>query len=100
MNRLMAARRPTGALLNAQSMIGSADEQASGIDLLEMAFQTKICIAHRQEFCIHRAVRRVTNRAALARGFVFKNIRTALGLVTTETALILREQRGPAPDIS
>jgi hypothetical protein len=46
MNRFMAARGPTGALLNPQSVIGAADKQATGVDLLEVAFQTEIGVTH------------------------------------------------------
>ena len=88
----MAARSPTGALLNAQSVIRTANEQAAGADLLEVAFQTEIGVAHGKEFCVHRAMRGVTNRAPLTHGFVFEHIRTALRLVTSETAFVGREQ--------
>lgn len=44
-------------------------------------------------------MRRVTNRAALTDSFVLENIRPALRLVTTETTLVLRKQRGAAADI-
>ena len=88
----MATGGPTSALLNAQRMIRAANQQASRIDLLEMAFQTKVRVAHREEFCVYRAVRGVTNGAAFARGFVLENVRATLRLVTSEAALVLREQ--------
>src|SRR5690349_7086666 len=99
MNRFMAARSPTSALLNAQGVIRAANEQATGVDLLEMAFQTEIGVPHGKQLCIHRTVRRVTNRAALTDCFVLENVRPALRFVTTKTTLVLRKHRGTAADM-
>ena len=58
-------------------------------NLLEMALQTKIRVPHGQHFGIDAAVRVVTGGAAFAHGFVPEHVRTALGRVTLQAAIIL-----------
>jgi hypothetical protein len=42
MNRLVAACRPAGALLQARGMIRATDEDGSVLNLLKMTLETKI----------------------------------------------------------
>ena len=96
----MAAGRPTGALLYSSGMIGPADQQATASDTLEMTFQAEVVVANSEEFGINGSVRIVASRAPFTDGFVFKDKRTALGLVTAETAFIFGEQTGNSANAS
>jgi len=53
-------------------MVLSADEKLAPADLLEVAFQTQVGVAFRQQLGIDRAVRGVTGRAALVQGLVLE----------------------------
>ena len=92
MHRFVAARRPATALLQARGVVGTANQNRAAFDLLKMAFEAKIGIAHGQQFRVHAAVRRVTSSATFRQRFVFEDIRTALGRVTLQTIFFLREQ--------
>ena len=66
MDGLVAARRPAGALLQAQGVIRSADEDGSARSLLlEVAFEAEVRVAHGQQLGIDGAVRRVAGRCSL-----------------------------------
>ena len=64
MNGFVATSRPAGALLDAQGMVRTPNENLTAADLLEVAFQAEIRIAHREHLGVHRAMGRVTNRAS------------------------------------
>ena len=66
MNGLMTAGRPAGALLHAQRMIGTSDQDSRPGNLLEMAFHAQVRVPNREHFCIDGPVRRMANGAALA----------------------------------
>ncbi len=85
----MAARGPAGSLLEAQSVIGTSNENASAGDLLEVALDAKIAVADREQLGINGAVRVMALRASLAKRLVLENIRSALSHVAAETALAL-----------
>jgi len=52
MNGLMTAGCPASALLNAQSMIGTSDQDLSASNLLEVTFHAKIRIPNGQHLGI------------------------------------------------
>jgi hypothetical protein len=85
----MAARRPTRSLLQEVRVIDVSNENVPGYFLLlEMAFQTKRRIALIQQALIDRAVRRMTNNAALPHSFVLVDKRAALLRVTLEAGFV------------
>src|SRR5208282_3594968 len=77
MNGLVTAGRPASALLDAQGVIGAADENLPAADLLEVAFQAEVGVARRQEFCIDRSVGSVAGGASFAHRFVLEDERPA-----------------------
>jgi len=92
----VTSRRPAGALLQASGVIFAADENGSALDLLEVAFETEIGIAHGQHLRVDAAMGGVTSGAAFAHRLVFKHVWTALGRMTFKTIFVLREQGGAA----
>ena len=94
MHRLVATRRPASALLQAQRVVRSANEQLAAADLLKVASQAEVRIANLEHLGIDRAVRRVAGRAALAQGLVLEHERSALGGMAAKAEFVLREQRG------
>ena len=73
---------------NAQCMVGSPNEKLAVADLLEMAFQAKVRIAHTQQLGIDRPVDIVAGGAAFAQRVVFEGIGTTLGGMATKAAFI------------
>jgi hypothetical protein len=53
MDRGVAARRPTGALPHAQRVVGTPDEKLAVADLLEMTFETEVCVTDSQELGVN-----------------------------------------------
>ena len=82
MNGFVAARRPARALLQASRVIGTPNKDGSALNLLEMAFQAQIGVAHGQQLGVDTAMDRVTCRAAFPHGFVLEHKRAALGRMT------------------
>ena len=100
MNGLVTAGRPAGALLDTQSVVGAADEKLAPADLLEVAFQTEVGVAHGQQLGIDRAVRSMAGRASLAHGLVLEDERPALGGMAAEAAFVFGEERGAAAGVN
>ena len=74
-------------------MIDVADKNSAGFSLLlEMAVQTERCVARDEHSLVDRAVRRMTDDAALAQRFVFEHERPALRGVTLETGFVSAEK--------
>ena len=96
----MAAGSPAGALLHAQGVVGTSDQNSGAAHLLEVAFHTEIRVAHRQHLGVHRTMSRVADGATLARGLVLENVRATLRAVATEAALVFRKQGGPTTSVS
>ena len=95
-NRFMAAGRPAGALLQPARVIVIANENlAVRRLLLEMAFQAEIGVALREQFLIHRAMRRMAGDTTFANRFVFENEGPALRGVALQTGSV-RAQHGEA----
>ena len=93
MDCFVASGRPAGASRQARSMVLAADENLSRAGLLlEMAPQTEVGISSHEHFLVHRAVDRMTGRAALAHRFVLEDERAALGGVALGAGLVLRHQ--------
>ena len=93
----MASRRPASALLQAQGVILSTDEDGSTRSLLlEVAFEAKVGIAHGQHLGVDAAMGRVADGATFPHRLVFKHVRTTLGRVAFKTVLTLGEQGGAA----
>ena len=84
----MTARRPTGALLQSHRVVGTPDKQLAATDLLEVALQTQVRIAHTQQLGIDRPVDIVAGGAAFAQRVVFEGIGTTLGGMATKAAFI------------
>ena len=76
---LMAARAPAGASREERAMIAPTDEDFArrGL-LLEMALQTKVCVALREHLVVHRPVRIMAGGATFARRLMLEDERTAL----------------------
>ena len=89
----MTTRRPAGALLNADGMIGTANEDDAPLHLLEVTLHAKIGITHRQQFRVHRTVRRVAACATLPHGLVLKHVRPALRGMAFQAIVVLGKQR-------
>ena len=77
-------------------MVLPADKNLIGDLLLEMALEAESCIALREHALIHGAMRLVANETALARRFVFVNVRASLDSVTLKAGLILSHERSAA----
>jgi len=92
----VAAGTPAGTLAQTRSMVHAADENRPALDLLEVAFQTKVRIAFGEQFGVDAAVRGMAGGAAFAQGFVLKNKRPLLGGMALDTVFILRKQSGAA----
>lgn len=70
-------------------MITTADVDTSArVRLGGMALEAEVRIAHRQHLVVHRPVRIVATRAAVAHGFVFEDEGAGLGIVTLQTGLV------------
>jgi hypothetical protein len=92
MHRLVTACRPTSALgqtIDRARMNGSANDNVSALDFLEMTFEAEIRIAHGQHLGVDRTVCAVTGSAAFVHSFVFEHIRTTLIGMALETSSIL-----------
>ncbi len=100
MHRFVATRRPASALLHAQRMIGTTNQKLTVARCLEMAFQARIRITHREQFCVNRAMGFVATGASLPHGFMFEGKRTALSGVAPNAGIVLRHERCPAPHVS
>jgi hypothetical protein len=73
-------------------VVGTANENLTATQLLEVALHAQIGITNRKQLGIDRAMGGVTNGAALARGFVLEYVGTALLGMTAEAALVFGEQ--------
>ena len=100
MNGLVTAGRPASALLDAQGVIGAADENLPAADLLEVAFQAEVGVARRQEFCIDRSVGSVAGGASFAHRFVLEDERPALGGMAADAAFVLGEKGAAAASVN
>lgn len=100
MNRLVAAGRPAGALLDAQRVIGSAKKDGAAGCALEVAFDAKIRVPRGQQFGVDRSVRGVTCRASLPQGLVLKGMRPSLGGMALKARLVRIQHRGAAALVS
>src|SRR5579859_7907307 len=96
MDRLVATAGPAGALLEAQGVIGTTDEDAVAADLLEVAFEAQIGITHREQLGIDCTVRGVADGATFSGSLVLENVRPALLGMAAETALVFGKQGGAA----
>ena len=92
MHRLVATRRPASALLQAQRVVRSANENRTTANLLKMATQAEVRIPHLEHLGIDRAVRGVTSRATFAQSLVLKNVRSALRRMTAEAGTVFGKQ--------
>ena len=63
---------------------------------MEMAFEAEIGVAFRQELGVDRAVRIVATDAAVARGLVLENKRSAFGGVAADASVVFREKQRSA----
>jgi hypothetical protein len=78
MHRLVAAGGPAGAFLDAEGVIGPADQEGAAGLLLKVALEAKVGVPDCQQFRIDGAVGSVADRAAFADGLVLENKRPAL----------------------
>ena len=88
MDRFVAARGPARALLEAKGVVRPADENPASVHLLEVAFQTEVRVANRQQLGVNRTVGRMTCAAPFAQGFVFKHVGTPLRGMAGKAALV------------
>ena len=89
MDRRVTTRRPTSAFLHTHGVVGTPDEKLAVADLLEMAFQTEVRIAHTQQLGIDGAVDIVTGSAPFAQGVVLEGKGAPLGRMAAEATFIL-----------
>lgn len=99
MNRFVASSGPAGALLHADGVVRTADEEPAATDLLHVAFQAEIRIALGQQLGINGAVDLVTGRAAFAQGFMLEDRGATLSRVTAETHVVLGQEGSTAPSV-
>ena len=77
-------------------MVDFSNENLPGYFLLlEMAFDTKRCVAFIQQALVDGAVRRMADGATLAHRLVFVDKRAALLRVTFEAGLVFAHERKP-----
>ena len=76
--------------MNSQGMIGTADQDLTAGNLLEVTFQAEIGVAHREHFGVHRAVGGMADRAPFPGSLVFENVRPALVGMTAKTIFVFR----------
>jgi hypothetical protein len=94
MDGFMAASRPAGTLLHAESVIGSSDEQGAAPDLLEVAPKAKVRVSDGEQFVIDGPVGLVAHGASFARSFVFEDVRPPLGFMAARAVIIHPGQGG------
>ena len=93
----MAARRPTGSLLQETRVINVSKENVPGYFLLlEMAFYTEGRIAFIQQTLVDGPMRRMANGATLAQCLMLVDKRAALLRVTLEARLVFAQERKAA----
>lgn len=92
----MASRRPAGALLQAHGVILPTNQDGSTLNLLEVAFEAEVGIAHGQHLGVDAAMGRMADGATFLQRLVFKYVRPALGRVAFKTVFVLGEQGSAA----
>ena len=93
MNGFVTARRPTSALLQAQRMVRPTNPDGPALDLLEVAFEAQVRVAHSEHLGVDRAVGTVARRAAGVQRFMFEDKRSALGGMTLQATGVLPPHR-------
>ena len=93
MHRFMTARGPAGSLLHTQGVIRSANDEPSVARGLEMTLEARIGIAVDEQLVIDRPVRRMAGRTPFTDGFMLERKWASLSGVTTQAAVILRQNR-------
>jgi len=95
MHGCVTTSRPTSTLAQKRGVFDLADvnpARASRGLRLGVAFEAEIRIALGEHFSVHRAVRLMTDHAALAHGFMLEHVRAALGRMALQATVILRQQ--------
>src|SRR5262245_59074330 len=103
MDGLVAARRPTGSLLetlNEEGMIGATNHDRAPAYSLEMTFETKVGVACCEKLGVDRTVWSVTDRASFADRLVFEDVRATLRGMASEAAFVGVQQRRAAADVN
>ena len=100
MHRLVTTGGPTGALLHAQSVIGTTNQKLAAAGSLEMAFHAGVRVANREQLGVNRTMRLVATGATFAHCFMLEGEWTSLSRVAAQAAFILRETGGSAPHMS
>ena len=77
-------------------MVTTANQEATGGLLLEVALEAQVRIALDKHLCIHGAVRLVAGDATLPDGLVFKRKRPALRRMAATAGVEFRQQRRAA----
>ena len=98
----MAARSPASALLETlreAGMIGPANQNRATTDALEVALETEVSVAHREELGIDGPVRCVTDRTSFAHRLVFEHVRATLRGVAPEAAFVRVQYRCAAAHV-
>ena len=80
-------------------MIGAADQNRTTTHALEVAFETEVGVAHREELGIDRPVGGVTDHTSFAHRLVFEHVRTPLRCMAPEAAFVGVQYRCAAPDV-
>jgi hypothetical protein len=88
MHSFVAARIPARALLDARCMIGTADQDGSASDLLEMAFETEVCVSRNKHLGIDASMRVMTCGATFFHRLVLENVRTTLGGMALKASVL------------
>ena len=77
-------------------MVHPTNQNRPALNLLEMAFQTQVCIAFGEHLGVDAAMRGMAGGAAFTQGFVFKNKGALLRRMALDTVFLLRKQPGAA----
>lgn len=88
MHGFVTARIPACALLDARCMIRTANQDGAASDLLEMAFETEVCVSRDEHLGIDAAMRVVTCRTTFFHRLVLENVRTALGGMALKASVL------------
>ena len=81
-------------------MVGASDQNPASAHLLEVAFQTEVRVSNGQHLRVDRSMSGVTDGAALTEGFVFEDVKTALGGMAAKAAFVFRKLRRAATDLN
>jgi len=86
--------------LYAKSVVRAANQNLAAADLLEVTLHAEIGVPDSEHLGVDRTVSGVTDSAAFAGSFVFKDVRASLIGVAAKAAFVFGQQRRPSTAVS